>query len=485
MSELTPDLTAEPVYDPVPAPTAETIATPHPARWSFVTRLAFRFAFCYFMLYALCCGNATLWQVIPFHIGEHLNQWFSWPFSHGAQWLGQHLFHLTGVGATLHSTGSGDTILNWIAAGIMLSVAILATILWTALAELRSPARRSLAYPKLFFWFRLTIRLTLGFAMLTYGLAKLFPLQMALPSLAVLNEPLGNTSPMTMLWTLIGLNPVYEMICGAAECAAGVLILFRRTALLGTLLTAFLTTNIVLYNFCYDVPVKLYAAHLLLMSLVLLVPWFPALTNFFILHRPCVPFGGWTTPARRYGLRIETIATAIVLLLTAGSSSANLYQGIAHLHAALVHPSPLTGQWHLDAATFKGKPQPYLTGDGLPLTDIYLEPSGRSMVRSSDATLWRGGAQFDDKKHTMSLFAVGHGTVDYSVTQPDPMHLVLTPTGDDAKTESTLTLTRIPLPSHYPLLDRGFHFVNEWAWNASEAPPQTATPASLLAGVVL
>jgi len=25
-----------------------------------------------------------------------------------------------------------------------------------------------------------------------------------------------------------------------------------------------------------------------------------------------------------------------------------------------------------------------------------------------------------------------------------------------------LTLTRTSIPNHYPLLDRGFHFVNQW-----------------------
>jgi hypothetical protein len=467
LSELTPDLPPDRfldfAHDPIPDPSSPPIETPAPStqprRWSFATRLAFRFTFCYLMLYALCCGNATLWEVIPFHIGERLEDYFSRPFFLSAQWLGQHLFHLTGVGAKLHDTGSGDTILNWIAVGIMLAVAILLTLLWTALAELRSPARRSLAYPRLFFWFRLTIRLTLGVAMLNYGLSKLFPLQMAPPSLAVLNEPLGNTSPMTMLWTLIGLNPVYEMICGAAEVAAGVLILFRRTGLLGELLTAFLATNIVLYNFCYDVPVKLYAAHLVLMSLALLVPDMPGLFNFFVLHRPCKPLDGWVKPARRYGLRAETICVVVALLLAVLPSAFQLRKGYAQQLISQRNPPPLTGQWHLTSAT-----KPFLTGDGVQLSDIFFEPTGRLMFRSSDGVLWRGGSHLDDKKHTLQLFCVGHDgpPPEYAITQPDPTHLILTPTGKDAKSDGTLTLTRIPLPSHYPLLDRGFHFVNEW-----------------------
>jgi hypothetical protein len=465
LSELTPNISPASVYQPVSDPLLHPAATPAPApstqprRWSFATRLAFRFTFCYLMLYALCCGNATLWEIIPFHVGERLEDYFSRPFFLSAQWLGQHLFHLTGVGAKLHGTGSGDTILDWIAVGVMLAVAILLTLLWTALAELRSPARRSLAYPRLFFWFRITIRLTLGVAMLNYGLSKLFPLQMAPPSLAVLNEPLGNTSPMTMLWTLIGLNPVYEMICGAAEVAAGILILFRRTGLLGELLTAFLATNVVLYNFCFDVPVKLYAAHLVLMSIALIVPDMPGLFNFFFLHRPCKPLDGWAKPARRYGLRIETICVLVALLLAALPQAFQLQRIYAQQLASERNPPPLTGQWHLTSAT-----KPFLTGDGVPLADIFFEPTGRLMFRSSDGVLWRGGSHLDDKKHTLQLFCVGHDgpPPEYAITQPDPTHLILTPTGKDAKNDGTLTLARAPLPSHYPLEDRGFHFVNEW-----------------------
>jgi hypothetical protein len=467
LSELTPDASPnlsqafshDPIPDPSfqPAPSTDMPTIPTPRRWSFGTRLAFRFSFCYLMIYALGCANATIWEVIPFHIGEHLENWTSWPFFHGAQWLGQHLFHLTGVGAKLHGTGSGDTILNWITVGIMLAVAILITLIWTALAELRSPARRSLAYPRLFFWFRLTIRLTLGVAMIGYGLAKLFPLQMPPPSLAVLNEPLGNTSPMTMLWTLIGLNPVYEMICGAAELAAGILILFRRTGLLGELLTAFLATNIVLYNFCYDVPVKLYAAHLVLMSIALIIPDMPSLFNFFFLHRPCKPIDGWVKPARRYGLRVETICVVVALLLAVLPQAFQLQKGYAQQLTSQRNPPPLTGQWHLAAAT-----KPYITGDGLPTTDIFFEPSGRTMLRDSATVLWRAYAKADDKKHTLFLVTESNDPVTYAMTQPDPTHLVLKPSGNDAKTAGTLTLVRVPLPSHYPLQDRGFHFVNEW-----------------------
>ena len=48
------------------------------------------------------------------------------------------MFHLTGVGAKLHGTGSGDTILNWIALGVMAALALAATLIWSLLSEFRS-----------------------------------------------------------------------------------------------------------------------------------------------------------------------------------------------------------------------------------------------------------------------------------------------------------------------------------------------------------
>jgi hypothetical protein len=193
------------------------------------------------------------------------------------------------------------------------------------------------------------------------------------------------------------------------------------------------------------------------MSVALIVPDMPALFNFFFLHRPSKPIDGWGRPARRYGLRTETICVVVALLLAILPQAYGLRKTYARQLASQRNPSPFTGQWHVTSAT-----KPYLTGDGLPLTDIFLEPSGRTMLRDSATVLWRAYANPDDKKHTFFLVTEANDPITYAMTQPDPTHLVLKPTGKDAKNDGTLTLARVPLPSHYPLEDRGFHFVNEW-----------------------
>ena len=78
----------------------------------------------------------------------------------------------------------------------------------------------------------------------------------------------------------------------------------------------------------------------------------------------------------------------------------------------------------------------------------------------------------DPAAHTIRLGVYVGAPVVFSVQTPDANHAVLTtvpPKADGKNAEAvkkfkpaTLTLTRIPVPSHYPLLDRGFHWVNEW-----------------------
>jgi hypothetical protein len=418
--------------------------------------VAFRLAFCYFITYCLCVGNATLWQAIPF-IGDIVNGNLAQPFRLLAQYLAQNWIHIQGVGAKFHGGGSGDTAIDWLVVAEMLTLALAATLVWTIL-DRRRPHYQTLAA-----WLRFTIRLTLGMGMVNYGLAKLFPLQMAPPLMGVLNEPLGNTSPMTMLWTLIGLNPVYEMICGGAELLAGVLILFRRTALLGALLTAFLTTNIVLYNFCFDVPVKLYASHLLLLSLFVILPDSKSLFRFFWQHQPAVPLGIWVPPARRPSFRRATAIIEIAFfVLCIGNTTYTIgSRWLQVVEARNIH-TPLIGAWRLDTATLHGKPEPLLVGVDQPATVIYIETPLRGNIRSTNGQLWRTQIKDDEAKHTLEIHPTASKGGTYNFTLPDPNHLTLTPTGPNQDKTATLTLTRIPLPAQYPLLTRGFHFISEW-----------------------
>jgi len=449
-----------------------TVATP-PASWSPATRFGFRIAFLYFFCFIFLGANGTLLDVFPV-VGGWIQDKLNWPLNHLCEFAGQRLFHLTGIAAHWHPSESGDTAMNWIHDGLVLTFALAGGILWTIISHFRNNPRAN--YRILHTWLRFFLRLTCAMFMIGYGLAKVFPLQMPPPSVAILTEPVGNMAPMTFLWNLIGLNPVYEIICGSAEVLGGILLLYRRTALAGALFSTFVVTNVVFYNFCYDVPVKLFATNLLLGCIFLAVPDVLSLCRYFWSHKPTAPTAAWIPPITRRAARIAVLVTEIVFAV-AFLVVRPILMTISwhHLQIALRTPSPLVGAWHLDAA--HPASGAFIDPRGLPVTDLYVALSGRAYTRSTDGELWLSGVNLNPEQHTVRIncYFIGAPT-NYAWQVSDPNHLVLTSLPPDPPkpdlnrkpaapfSPAVLTLTRIPTPSHYPLLERGFHFISEWRY---------------------
>jgi len=420
-------------------------------RWSLPAKVAFRFSFLYLMLYMFCNGNVTVFTILqPFPVVEGwIAKMLFTPFGALTQWWGVKALHLTGVAATWHKDGSGDTLLNFLLCATFLGVAVAGTAVWSVLDRKRPH------YQTLYAWLRFFVRLNVGMGMLQYGFYKLYPIQMQPPSMAVLNEPVGQISPMTLLWTMLGFSPVYERVCGAAEIVGGLLILFRRTALAGALVSAFVMTNVVLYNFFFDVPVKLYAAHVLAMACFVMLPDMRPLWDFFVGNREARLRGVWVPPAARAGFRRATAIIEIAFLVGAVIGYLKFDGDRYHAYAASVRQAPVIGLWALDADS----PEPMTIG-GVPWREVSIDNLTRGMARSPDGQLWRMYLSYDDKKHTLGMVSRGgSGAVKYMWQVPDADHMVLTTVG---KSPMTLTFHRVPTPKEYPLLTRGFHLVNEW-----------------------
>ena len=163
-------------------------------------------------------------------------------------------------------SGSGDKMFDWVLAFGLLLIAVVGTIAWSVVA------RRRVRYVGFQKWFRLFLRFSLGSTLVSYGAAKAIPLQMPYPSLQRLLEPFGHFSPMGVLWYSIGASRPYEIFTGCAELLAGVLLFIPATATLGALVALACTIQIFTLNMTYNVPVKLFSFHLILMSLFLLAP---------------------------------------------------------------------------------------------------------------------------------------------------------------------------------------------------------------------
>jgi hypothetical protein len=421
--------------------------------WSLPTRIAFRFVCAYFLQFALCTGHKTILEKVP-AVGHSVQGAFNLPYLKISEWIAIHMLHLSGAAVVPHFSGYADRALDWITAAIMLAIAGVATLIWSGID-------RRKAYPELWLWLRFLLRLTLIVPMLWYGSIKLWPIQIESPSLAVLNEPVGNMSPMTLLWTLLGSNHNYERLCGLVETVCGLLLIFRRTAFSGALLAVVIMSNVVLFDLFFDVPVRLYAFNLLVMAVVVLAP---DLKSFFTLlwtRQPTALTSRWVPSATRPAARYSVLAVEFVFLLVFLKGFFNHAQYTREA-AGERNPPAISGQWHLETsvAANDATPVPFYTPTHSPMTDLFLEPSGRDTIRAADQTLY-GGGSYDADAKTLTLPTTLMALVSYRIEQPDPSHLILHPA---APAEPELHLARVPLPASYPLYQRSFHLFQEFSY---------------------
>jgi uncharacterized membrane protein YphA (DoxX/SURF4 family) len=224
-------------------------------------------------------------------------------------WVASHLLGLTEP-IVAGPSGSSDKTADYIQVACMITLALVSAAAW-ALFD-RTKKRDRLIYEVM----RVGVRYVLAASMLLYGFDKVFHLQM--PSLGYdrLDETYGDSSPMGLLWTFMGYSASYSFFAGAAEVCGGLLVLFRRTTTLGALVIAAIMLNIEMLNLSYDVPVKLFAANLLFMAVVLLAPDLKRLSDFFVLNHPTRPVDlsrNW--PKRWMGGAALVVKTLVIIWL--------------------------------------------------------------------------------------------------------------------------------------------------------------------------
>jgi uncharacterized membrane protein YphA (DoxX/SURF4 family) len=208
--------------------------------------------------------------------------------------------------------GSGDTTFHYVQVLCFLLIAATVTLIWSIVD------RRRTGYHRLYLGLRVLVRIILGGTLISYGAAKVIQTQFPPPQLNRLLQPVGEMSPMGLLWTFMGASPPYNVFTGASEMLAGVLLFFPTTTLVGALLAMAVMTQVVALNFCYDVPVKLFSTHLLAESIFLVAPDARRLANVLLLNRDVAPAPRETVLQRPNHLRAAFVLKLLFLMLVAG-----------------------------------------------------------------------------------------------------------------------------------------------------------------------
>jgi hypothetical protein len=176
--------------------------------------------------------------------------------------------------------GSGDTTFDYV---FVITRLLLALVLALVLIPLRNRFKWiKFSYPGMIVYARYFVGITL----IQYGVVKFMIGQFPGPSISSMEQTFGEFSPMGLAWRFFGYSDLYKIFMGLSEISAGLLLLFRRTVVVGAMLSIAVVTNIVLVNFSFDVPVKLFSSHLLFFSILIFLPYAKGLFDILILRKP-------------------------------------------------------------------------------------------------------------------------------------------------------------------------------------------------------
>ncbi len=165
--------------------------------------------------------------------------------------------------------------------GIIALIALAGGIVWSF------SDKETKSYYNLFYWLRVLVRYRLAIAVAAYGILKLFKLQLPFPSLSDLNTEYGYFLKWRIYYLTTGASAAYyEQSLGLIEIIAGLLLIFRKTALIGAGLIAILLSNIILANFAYQIGNQVYAVYLILLAFLLIAYDGSRLYRLLVLEKP-------------------------------------------------------------------------------------------------------------------------------------------------------------------------------------------------------
>jgi hypothetical protein len=180
-------------------------------------------------------------------------------------------------------------------------------------------------------WLRGALRYFIAFNISLYGFGKIFKTQFA--NLYSRNDmPVGNLSGVQLTWNYFGYSHSFAVILGLFQISGAILLLFRRTSLLGVFVLLPVMITIILINIFYNIDIGAFGNSLIITTglLYLLFLRWQQIQSLFFSH-----------PADLPQIKIG-ILKPVLKLLTIGTALGCIY------HYVLARqPTTFAGKWKI------------------------------------------------------------------------------------------------------------------------------------------
>ena len=422
--------------------------------WPLARKIIFRF---FFILLALMMAPWTWLDSIPGvdYVTKYYGRLMDWLVNTSNTWF----FHVRKELVPLN--GSGDTSYGWAQVWLFLSLAVLGSIIWSVLDRKRP------GYTHLNYWLCLFARYFVGMTALSYGILKIFAMQMYFPSLHQLATPLGDYLPMRFSWLFIGYSTPYQVFSGVMETIAGGLLLYRRTSTLGILFSTAVFINVAALNLCYDIPVKIFSLSLVLVCLFLLANESRRILCFFILNRPAAVCELYHFRYTKKWMRISRwVLKGVFVVIAVILPLKNYYDYYKSANAPAAKQPIKNGVYTVTAFVVNQDSAALSPTDSLRWRDLIFEDGTGSMQTSDTAFRHRYNRAYfsymlDSASHTLGFkkrYDDSLPMIRFRFSEPDTNTIRLW--GKQKQDSLYVELKRTN--RHFQLAEKQFHWLSEY-----------------------
>ncbi|MEO6733182.1 MAG: hypothetical protein ABIN01_18300 [Ferruginibacter sp.] len=199
---------------------------------------------------------------------------------------------------------------------ILVLMGVLVTVIYTIIQKKKADRNGGDGNGFFAFWHSV-LRYFLALDMISFALQKVFHLQFVIP-LAMLDTPFSSMKGDDLIWAFFGKYYSFTLIIAGMQVLGAILLLFRRTWLLGIIVLLPIMFNILLLDWYYWITfvVNMYITILTAGAVYLLFTEYGSLAEFFFKAKSNLPTLSFKSGFQKNLIRVSAVLIPVLFLST-------------------------------------------------------------------------------------------------------------------------------------------------------------------------